>query len=221
MRWRARLLVKAESLSRWPERCPLAPENDAFPEEVRHLVFGSYRLLFTILASAEVWLLEDLLHADGRREDLELVEGQKVAAVVGVDAVYVVGEHRRDEDHVEESAASNLVTAHEVHPPRNQVGGNRENLEAGSREEGAQGVERPLDRASLGNLLRIGDDAVELGEHPWCDAETRGGLDGTLEQCVAGNSGGSLNPQRASSRFQPAEAAGAVGEQTVRLREPA
>lgn len=49
MRWRARLLVKAESLSRWPERCALAPENDAFPEEIRHLVFGSYRLLFSIL----------------------------------------------------------------------------------------------------------------------------------------------------------------------------
>ena len=55
MRWRARLLVKAESLSRWPERCPLAPENDAFPEVIRHLLFGSYRLLFTILeAKCEV-----------------------------------------------------------------------------------------------------------------------------------------------------------------------
>ncbi len=49
MRWRMRLLVKAESLSQLPERCPLAPENDAFPEEIRYLVFGSYRLLFTIL----------------------------------------------------------------------------------------------------------------------------------------------------------------------------
>jgi plasmid stabilization system protein ParE len=32
-RWRRRVLAKAESLSRLPQRCPLAPENDAFPED--------------------------------------------------------------------------------------------------------------------------------------------------------------------------------------------
>jgi len=67
MHWRARLLVKAESLSRWPERCPLAPENEAFLEEVRHLVFGSYRLLFTILdAKREVHVVH-IRHSKQRR----------------------------------------------------------------------------------------------------------------------------------------------------------
>ena len=56
----------------------------------------------------------------------------------------------------------------------------------------AQGVERFLDRASLGNLLRIGDHAVELGEHPWCDAEARGlGLDNGHPRGVVGDAGAS------------------------------
>lgn len=67
MRWRTRLLVKAESLSRWPERCPLAPENDAFPEEVRHLVFGSYRLLFTILETKREVHVVHIRHGKQRR----------------------------------------------------------------------------------------------------------------------------------------------------------
>ena len=47
-RWRKGLLRRAESLSRWPERCPLAPEDGAFGFEIRHLVVGAYRLLFTV-----------------------------------------------------------------------------------------------------------------------------------------------------------------------------
>jgi plasmid stabilization system protein ParE len=40
------------SLAKFPERCPLAPENAAFPFEVRQLLYGYaphvYRILFTI-----------------------------------------------------------------------------------------------------------------------------------------------------------------------------
>lgn len=40
------------SLQELPERCPLAPENDAFPEEIRQLLYGkrrgAYRILFTV-----------------------------------------------------------------------------------------------------------------------------------------------------------------------------
>jgi len=46
--WRKRVLRKAESLRRWPERCPLAPESGAFGHEVRQLLVGVYRLLFII-----------------------------------------------------------------------------------------------------------------------------------------------------------------------------
>jgi plasmid stabilization system protein ParE len=47
-RWRKEVLGKVESLSRWPKRCPLAPESGALGYEIRHLVVGAYRLFFTI-----------------------------------------------------------------------------------------------------------------------------------------------------------------------------
>lgn len=75
MRWRARLLVKAESLGRWPERCPLAPENDAFPEGIRHLVFGSYRLLFTIFEAKREVHVVHIRH--GKRRHLGEAEGDE------------------------------------------------------------------------------------------------------------------------------------------------
>ena len=41
-----------ESLQTLPMRCPLVPERDAFPEEVRQLLYGKrggvYRILFTV-----------------------------------------------------------------------------------------------------------------------------------------------------------------------------
>jgi plasmid stabilization system protein ParE len=47
-----RLVETVASLSENPERCPLAPENDYFSEEIRNLFYGkprnSYRVLFTI-----------------------------------------------------------------------------------------------------------------------------------------------------------------------------
>jgi len=40
------------TLETFPERCPYAPENDFFPQEIRQLVYGKrigrYRILFTI-----------------------------------------------------------------------------------------------------------------------------------------------------------------------------
>lgn len=44
--WRKGLL-KAQALDRFPERCPLAPESG--PElEIRQLIYGAYRILFTV-----------------------------------------------------------------------------------------------------------------------------------------------------------------------------
>ncbi len=52
MRWFMALKDSIASLAKFPERCPLAPENSAFPFEVRHLLYGHpphvYRILFTI-----------------------------------------------------------------------------------------------------------------------------------------------------------------------------
>lgn len=47
-RWFNGLRKAIDSLEQMPRRCPLAPENSAFEEEIRHLIHGSYRILFTI-----------------------------------------------------------------------------------------------------------------------------------------------------------------------------
>jgi|SRR5580700_105329 plasmid stabilization system protein ParE len=52
IRWFLALNDAIESLSAFPERCPLAPENTRFSFEVRQLFYGRkphvYRILFTI-----------------------------------------------------------------------------------------------------------------------------------------------------------------------------
>jgi plasmid stabilization system protein ParE len=60
MRWFQGLEKAIASLAGFPARCPLAPENTAFPFEVRHLLYGQrphvYRVLFTIEADSVVIL---------------------------------------------------------------------------------------------------------------------------------------------------------------------
>lgn len=48
MLWYFDLQEAIESLSNFPARCPLAPENHTFKREIRHLIFGRYRILFRI-----------------------------------------------------------------------------------------------------------------------------------------------------------------------------
>ena len=48
-RWYGALEAHISTLTQMPERCALAPENNAFDEEIRHLLNGNYRVLFTIL----------------------------------------------------------------------------------------------------------------------------------------------------------------------------
>ena len=51
-RWLDKLLETIDTLRTDPERCALAPENDAFEEIIRQLLHGkkggTYRILFTI-----------------------------------------------------------------------------------------------------------------------------------------------------------------------------
>ena len=42
------LLDKIRSLTRSPKRCPIAPENGRRNYELRHLIHGKYRILFTL-----------------------------------------------------------------------------------------------------------------------------------------------------------------------------
>lgn len=46
--WYFDITEKIESLQQYPYRCPLAPENELFPEEIRQLIFEKYRILFTV-----------------------------------------------------------------------------------------------------------------------------------------------------------------------------
>ena len=54
-RWYHGLVKKIDTLRRHPTRCPLAAENDKFPEEIRELLYGrsgkrihKHRILFTV-----------------------------------------------------------------------------------------------------------------------------------------------------------------------------
>jgi plasmid stabilization system protein ParE len=47
-RWRQRLHAKLLSLTTMPSACGLAPEDEVSGREIRQLLFGSYRVLFTI-----------------------------------------------------------------------------------------------------------------------------------------------------------------------------
>jgi plasmid stabilization system protein ParE len=46
--WFNGVLRAIQSLSRFPRRCPVTPENDAFSEDIRQLICGSYRVLFVV-----------------------------------------------------------------------------------------------------------------------------------------------------------------------------
>ena len=47
-RWYDGFIEALISLESMPTRCPRAPENDRFSDEVRHRIEGNYRALFTI-----------------------------------------------------------------------------------------------------------------------------------------------------------------------------
>src|SRR5262245_66286798 len=46
--WHFELMEKVDSLENFPARCPLAPESETHGKEIRHLIFGKYRILFII-----------------------------------------------------------------------------------------------------------------------------------------------------------------------------
>jgi plasmid stabilization system protein ParE len=48
LRWYELAKDAIATLAEMPERCPIAVENEAVDQKIRHLVFGNYRALFTI-----------------------------------------------------------------------------------------------------------------------------------------------------------------------------
>jgi plasmid stabilization system protein ParE len=58
-RWLKGLIERMDTLRRHPARCPLAAEDEKFPEEIRELLYGrrgkrfhKYRIIFTIKEDA-------------------------------------------------------------------------------------------------------------------------------------------------------------------------
>lgn len=47
-RWSQGIFAALKTLDTMPARCPLAPENEGHAEDIRQLVHGQYRILFTI-----------------------------------------------------------------------------------------------------------------------------------------------------------------------------
>lgn len=56
VKWFNELQIAIQGLETFPKRCPLAPENDTFKEEIRQLIYGRrsgrYRIFFTIRSGA-------------------------------------------------------------------------------------------------------------------------------------------------------------------------
>ena len=51
-----RLEEQISSLERYPERCPLIPENELLGTAYRHLLFGNYRTIFKIVGARVIIL---------------------------------------------------------------------------------------------------------------------------------------------------------------------
>lgn len=56
IKFRKDLTEAIKSLQKNPFRCPIAPENNVFYEEIRQLILGKYRILITI-AEETVYVL--------------------------------------------------------------------------------------------------------------------------------------------------------------------
>src|SRR4051812_31755525 len=52
-RWYNGLVAAIDSLQEHPERCPLAPEADAFDREIRQLLYGKRRNIYRVLFVVE------------------------------------------------------------------------------------------------------------------------------------------------------------------------
>lgn len=64
--WYFDMAEAIETLQDSPARCPLAPESRTFGAEIRHLIFGKYRILF--LLDDEIVKVLRVRH--GRRDKL-------------------------------------------------------------------------------------------------------------------------------------------------------
>ncbi len=65
-RWLAALYGKIDTLELFPKRCPVAPESEHIGEELRHMIFKSYRVIFRIEEGAHFVRVLGVRHAARR-----------------------------------------------------------------------------------------------------------------------------------------------------------
>jgi plasmid stabilization system protein ParE len=66
-RWFLGLVDAISSLEELPERCPLIPEQDEFPMEIRHLIYFSHRIIFHVEADREQVVIYRVYHGSRQR----------------------------------------------------------------------------------------------------------------------------------------------------------
>lgn len=71
VRWRDGLFEALHSLREWPRRCPLAPENDVFDEDIRQLLYGKKLHAFRILFTVDEQVVQILHIRHGARKHME------------------------------------------------------------------------------------------------------------------------------------------------------
>lgn len=69
--WLARLHKTISTLRRQPGRCPLADENDRFPEEIRVLIHGKRRSKYRIVFIIQEDCVTVLYVRHGARDELQ------------------------------------------------------------------------------------------------------------------------------------------------------
>ena len=67
-RWFRGLIQAIYSLEELPERCPVIPEHEEFPKEIRHLIYFSHRIIFGIEPESKRVVIYRIYH--GSRQAL-------------------------------------------------------------------------------------------------------------------------------------------------------
>jgi plasmid stabilization system protein ParE len=67
-RWFRGLVQAIYSLEEHPERCPMIPERDEFSFEIRHLIYFSHRIVFSVHADSGRVVVYRIFH--GSRHSL-------------------------------------------------------------------------------------------------------------------------------------------------------
>jgi plasmid stabilization system protein ParE len=65
-RWFRGLVEAIYSLEEYPERCPLIPEREEFPFDVRHLVYFSHRIIFRVIQTDQSVIVYRVYHGSRR-----------------------------------------------------------------------------------------------------------------------------------------------------------